>query len=429
MHRLQAYLHVHQLKQPTNDSAASETKSGRHGQSRHAASDTGTRCWKHTGTSVASLVIGCALAACGGGSRGGTVPVSAIIAGNSPSGSAGSSSATPISSANGTADTLNPDTGTNGGSSTRSDIPTDHGFGVNTNVSAAAVGVPAPASFGAAVPPQIATPGGQSFDGSSGGFASSVSFPAATSTLKFPSKWDYGTDISAINTSEGAVVTVNGTSATSTFLQIVIPALGIDRTIDFDQNLVKNEKGATWGVSYVALGAWAQYQGQSPSVSQFESLTEFLFGYETPASSVPTIGQATFSGYAEANIIAPVSPGGPVSILSKLATGNADLRADFASHTIIGAFTRMQYFQNTIAGPASVPWNDVSVTASIVTGTNRFSGSTAVTSTPEGTFSLKASATGHIDGAFYGPNAENLGAIWSLSDGTASVIGGVAARR
>jgi hypothetical protein len=425
MHRLQAYLHVHQLNQPTVDCAGSETKPGRYREVRHSGSDTGRRCWMHTGTSVASLVTACTLAACGGASGGGTVPASAII-GNSPSAASGSAT---NSSGGSTADTLNPDTGTNGGSSTRSDIPTNHGFGVNTNISAGAVGVPAPASFGAAVPVQIATLGAQTFDGSGGGFASSISFPAATSTLKFPLKWDYGTDISAVNTSEGAVVTVNGTSATATFLQIVIPALNIDRTINFDQNLVTNEKGATWGLSYVALGAWAQYQGQFPYISQFESLTEFLFGYETPASSVPTVGQATFSGYADANIIAPVGITGPISVLLKVAIGNADLRADFTSGTITGAFTHMQYLPHNVGAPAYVPWNDVSLTASIVAGTNRFSGSTAVTSTPEGTFSLKGSATGHIDGAFYGPNAENLGAIWSLSDGTASVIGGVAARR
>jgi hypothetical protein len=41
--------------------------------------------------------------------------------------------------------------------------------------------------------------------------------------------------------------------------------------------------------------------------------------------------------------------------------------------------------------------------------------------------SLSASATGHIDGAFYGPAAQNLGAVWSLSDGTGSALGSVVA--
>ncbi len=71
---------------------------------------------------------------------------------------------------------------------------------------------------------------------------------------------------------------------------------------------------------------------------------------------------------------------------------------------------------------------DVSVAASIAAGTNKFNGSTAVTSAPPGPFSLNASASGSINGAFYGPAAQNLGAIWTLSDGTTSAIGGVVAR-
>jgi hypothetical protein len=82
-------------------------------------------------------------------------------------------------------------------------------------------------------------------------------------------------------------------------------------------------------------------------------------------------------------------------------------------------------------GSPTSAWNDVSVNASIAAGTNKFSGRTAVTSQGSTTspYALKGSATGHIDGAFYGPNAQNLGAIWSLSDGTASAIGVVAAGR
>lgn len=72
-------------------------------------------------------------------------------------------------------------------------------------------------------------------------------------------------------------------------------------------------------------------------------------------------------------------------------------------------------------------WNDVSLNASIAPGTSRFSGSTAATSAPGTGFSLAGSATGHIDGAFYGPAAQNLGAVWSLSDGTGSAIGVIAA--
>jgi hypothetical protein len=74
------------------------------------------------------------------------------------------------------------------------------------------------------------------------------------------------------------------------------------------------------------------------------------------------------------------------------------------------------------------PWHDVSVKANIAPETNKFSGTTAVTSQPSpSSFSLTNSATGHINGAFYGPAAQNLGALWSLSDGTGSALGWVGA--
>ena len=58
-------------------------------------------------------------------------------------------------------------------------------------------------------------------------------------------------------------------------------------------------------------------------------------------------------------------------------------------------------------------------------GTNSFSGSTGAATAPAGTYTLKGTANGHIDGAFYGPNANELGAVWTLSngDGTGAAIG------
>ena len=73
-------------------------------------------------------------------------------------------------------------------------------------------------------------------------------------------------------------------------------------------------------------------------------------------------------------------------------------------------------------------WNDVSFSASIGTGTNRFSGTTAATSAPGTGFSLAGSATGTINGAFFGPAAQNVGAVWTLGDGSISAIGTIAGK-
>jgi hypothetical protein len=344
-------------------------------------------------------------AACGGGGAGGIAPATAIT-GNSPSAGSGSGTSSSGGSTGGGSGT--------GGSSLRNSV------GIDTGIPGWSVGAPAPASFGAApLPAQIATSGGPTFDGSSGSFPSNVSFPAAASSLQFQSPWDYNSiGASAVTTSQSATVTVISISATSASLQLIVPAVNLNTTINFNENLVRNIDGVTWGLSYVALGGWSQPAGGPLS------FTEFLFGYETPVASMPTTGQAAFSGYADANIFGPGnSKNGDV--WSNWASGNAALTVDFASGKITGAFTHMQYLESS----SYVPWNDVSVNASILSGTNKFSGSTGVTSTPQTPFSLKGSATGHIDGGFYGPSAQNLGAIWSLSDGTTTAIGGVAAGR
>jgi hypothetical protein len=133
---------------------------------------------------------------------------------------------------------------------------------------------------------------------------------------------------------------------------------------------------------------------------------------------MPTSGTAVFSG--------PGAVSGPIfktvgtDIRAAGVVGNASISVNFGSGAINGSFTNM-------VSNAQQPWNDVSVTANIATGTNRFNGTTAAASAPGTPMSLSASAVGKINGAFYGPAAQNLGAVWSLSDGTGSAIGTVIA--
>jgi hypothetical protein len=199
---------------------------------------------------LAAVGVALLTSACGGGG-GGIAPATGIT-GNPPS---------PVSG--GTGNIIGTDTGVSG-----------------------SVGTPAPASFGAApLPTQIAISGGPTFDGSSGSFPSNVSFPAAATSLQFQSHWDYDSvGAWAVTTSQSATVTVISTSATSASVQLIVPAVNLNTTINFNQNLVSDIHGVTWGLSYVALGAWTDPAGGVPTFS------EFLFGYETPAASMPTSG-------------------------------------------------------------------------------------------------------------------------------------------
>ena len=67
------------------------------------------------------------------------------------------------------------------------------------------------------------------------------------------------------------------------------------------------------------------------------------------------------------------------------------------------------------------PWNNVAFNSTI-TG-NGFSGTTSVTSSPAGPASLSAGATGTIEGKFFGPAAQEAGAVWTLFDGVKAAIG------
>jgi hypothetical protein len=76
---------------------------------------------------------------------------------------------------------------------------------------------------------------------------------------------------------------------------------------------------------------------------------------------------------------------------------------------------------------AGDPWNDVAFTSTITS--NAFSGITQVTTAPGGQYSMSGSASGTIDGRFFGPAAQEAAAVWTLSDGTKSAIGTIAGER
>jgi hypothetical protein len=282
---------------------------------------------------------------------------------------------------------------------------------------AGTVAAPAPATFGSA-PAQTASSGGPTFDGTSGGYPSNVTFPLILTSLQRSS-----TGLSTVSGNQGATATVVSTSASSSIMQLTIPSLGVNDTLTFHSNLVSHLGQLTDGLSYAVMGGWQTLQqGQT---GPLQSTSSFVFGYETPPAGVPTSGTAVFSG-GPGSVAASIFKTVGTGIQSSYAEGSASFSVNFGSGAIAGSFTKMQQFVPCCSTPP-LPWNDVSVTAIISAGTNKFSGSTAAASAPGTTFSLAGSATGRIDGAFYGPAAQNLGAVWSLSDGSGSVLGTVVA--
>ena len=281
---------------------------------------------------------------------------------------------------------------------------------------AGSVAAPNAAMFGTA-PSQLATPGGPTFDGSSGSYSANVTFPLLVAGLQKTS-----TGLSATPADLAATATVTDDTSTSSTVQVVIPSLGINEPIIADASLTNGRFSILTGLSYVAAGVW----GQAASLNTYslQSNGVFVFGYETPQAGMPTSGSAVFSGPETATATVYKTVG--TEIRGTNVEGIASISANFGSGTINGSLTQM--IETTAStGTSPEPWNDVSITANIATGSNRFSGSTAAASAPGLPMSLSGSAVGKINGAFYGPAAQQLGAVWSLSDGTGSAIGTIVA--
>ncbi len=277
------------------------------------------------------------------------------------------------------------------------------------------VAAPAPVSFGSnPVTPQLANPGGPNF----------ANPQAAIFPLLFTGYQWSGGGLAPIAPGAGATLTlslgvphgaVEGLNAVS--WQISVPSAGVISSGFETAGLLGNLDSPLQALDYVAFGSW-QWGYPGPAAD----LGSFVFGYETPPASMPVSGTAAFSGVWEGQVFTP-KPGQPIQAGD--VGGNASFSVDFLSGKITGALTAA-----TSGGSYGIdlqPWNDVSVSAAIAAASNRFAGTTAVSSSPANSAGLKASATGTISGAFYGPAAQQLGAVWTLGDGTSSAIGTVIA--
>jgi hypothetical protein len=173
--------------------------------------------------------------------------------------------------------------------------------------------------------------------------------------------------------------------------------------------------GGTNLLDYAVLGAW----NLNDTADQNATNTGFfIIGYQTPPAGMPGSGSATYSGTGNVygQVTQPNAAGG-----SSAATlfGDGSLTANFSTGGITGTLSNITAsFKGT-----SSAWNTVSITGAINAGASTFNGATATPSAPGTTYSLAAGATGTIRGGFYGPTAQQVAAVWTLSDGTKSALG------
>jgi hypothetical protein len=273
------------------------------------------------------------------------------------------------------------------------------------------MGAPAPATKGAAPATPLATSSNvnlNQWDWANLWFdprpANGTVFPVLQSVLTIDGNRNAMADDATM--AAGATVTVVDTDRNQ--LRVQVPNLNIDvvTCAYFCQNFFTRESQ----FSYVYYGTWSAPDHRNASVAD----AKFVFGYVTPPGAIPNSGTARYSGGASGFV---VGPAGRATLV-----GWGSLTVDFSTHAVAGSMTEMR--QGEIwdeRAPFANPFNDIAITAT--QSGNQVIGTTSVTNTPGSAISLSAGASGSFNGELFGPTANELGAVWTLSDGTRSAIG------
>jgi len=226
--------------------------------------------------------------------------------------------------------------------------------------------------------------------------------------------------------------------------QLSIIVDGVERAFTVADRSVEPSDGMTYGYFYqdtgaqVWVGMW-NYQGTldqalNPAATNYvqiwgfyADMTQSGFGTNgfaavgtetTPAAVAALPGTATYSGRAGLNVFPATGYIDNTTSRTKF-RGNLDMSVDFGSSTISGMVSNMTVGQ---PGQASTPFaGTLALDPTAITG-NGFSGSMTPDASLLATIAGGATGTGTYGGAFYGPNADQLGGTMSFT-GNAGGVG------
>jgi hypothetical protein len=173
------------------------------------------------------------------------------------------------------------------------------------------------------------------------------------------------------------------------------------KTTDF---LTLSNAGTAAGQTrYVGAGFWQrETDGSASTDGRFDA---FTYGVQTAAANMPRTGTASYA----VQLLGASTLGTSINALA----GSGRLDADFAS----GAIAAQVGYSETDLTTGSTNYGGVlSASAMIASGTNGFSGHLSFNITPE-------PPTTEIHGAFYGPDASEVGASFSGTGDNSAIVG------
>ena len=273
-------------------------------------------------------------------------------------------------------------------------------------------------SIGAPDHPNVAIQGSPTFN-----FTTNLPPSGTVFGLVGPAVKASSTTVEAAGTGNSGTVTFRGmASGTVPLFDVSIPAIGLTATnvhADGTPTTLADGSKVVLTISvlnYTAAGAWAY----TPASGGIAYLGTAATGSGTPLANVPTSGSATYTGSGTKGGVAGAYfvPSGTGGISGGSLAGDIAITANFTSGGVTGTLSNMMATPAT--GGAATPWNSVSISANISrAATNAsFDGSTSTSGAPAGAGAagFSSAATGYALGGFFGPNADEVGGTWSLTD-------------
>ena len=221
----------------------------------------------------------------------------------------------------------------------------------------------------------------------------------------------------------GATLTYKGTQTvngvTGPVFQLDVPRMFVTQTLLPDGTGgpccgFNDVNGKLNLLNYTMTGTWnAVNDGTTCSVCT----SMFVTGFQTPSANVPANGQATYMGNgANGSVSGNVYSGDGIIQTGTVSGSSSSFAVNFGSGQVTGTLSGLKVTPVSAAGVVGTPqdWNQINITGSLSGAV--LSGTTSTPSQPAGSLSFAANSTGTIGGALFGPNAEELGAVWSLQD-------------